>query len=323
MVGAGYWGPNLIRNCADLGVLQGVCDADDKALGLVHATYPAAFTTRSYDELLGSDIDAVVVAAPAHLHAEFALRALDAGKHVFVEKPLALSVVDGERVARLADRKGLVAFVGHLLLYHPAVSKLRALVSAGEVGPVWHVRSRRLSLGKLRSHEDVWWSFAPHDVAVILALMGEEPTRATALFSARRDLRRADAAYVDFEFSQGRSAHVEVCWLDPEKSARLDVFGANGVITLKDSRGSSALTVRPFLVSGDSTDRPTVTRGEERNVAFEEQEPLRVELQAFLAAIVDGSPVETDAWQGVRVLRALTLAERGLEMRQDEREALA
>ena len=237
VAGAGYWGPNLIRNCAELGILDSVCDLDESALAAVARLYPGVATTTRFEELLARQVQGVVIATPAHLHASMCLEAIAAGKHVFVEKPLALTVSEGEQIARAAAQAGLVVFVGHVLLYHPAVRKLRALLAEDVIGPVWHLRSRRLSLGKLRNHESVWWSFAPHDIALMLAIMGEEPRSVLSAQTASMIAEISDVAYADFQFSNNRSAHIEVCWLDPEKSARLDVFGAHGVITLKDARG--------------------------------------------------------------------------------------
>lgn len=322
VVGAGHWGPHLIRNCAELGVLDSVCDIDENALGVVRQSYPTVATTTSLDVLLSRSIDAVVVATPAQFHAAMCLRAIDAAKHVFVEKPLALSVDEGKQVAVAADRAGLIVFVGHVLLYHPAVRRLRALIADGVIGPVWHFRSRRLSLGKLRNHENVWWSFAPHDVALMLAIMNEEPEWVVAAQAASGHAELSDVAYADFEFSEGRSAHLEVNWLDPEKSARLDVFGTRGVITLIDSRKGGSLTLKPTTITDDSRGMPVVLRAQEQNIDFAAEEPLRSEIIAFIDSVKTGMPAETNARQGVSVLNALAMAEEAA-CRQAKLRALA
>lgn len=306
-MGAGYWGPNLIRNAADLGVLDSVCDADPSALAPVRAGYPQAFVTTDFAELLRRPLDGVIIAAPAHLHAPMAMQALAARKHVFVEKPLALTTEQGEEVARAARAAGRQVFVGHLLLYHPAVKKMRALIGAGDIGDVYHVRSRRLSLGKLRRHETVWWSFAPHDVAVVLALMGEEPVAVSAAQTAFRSPKMSDVAYADFQFSGGRTAHIEVCWLDPQKSARLDVFGSAGVLTLEDSRQGTSLRLTRCGVSPDNA--LAVWRNEPEPIPIETIEPLKAELQAFLKSMATGQPSETDAEEGLAVIRSLKMAD--------------
>ena len=309
VVGAGYWGPNLIRVCAELGVLDSVCDIDDAALEAVRQSYPNVATTTRFNDLLARPTNAVIIAAPAALHAEMALTALGAGKHIFVEKPLALNVSEGMRIERAADASGRSVFVGHVLLYHPAIKKLRSMIAEGVIGDVRHIRSRRLSLGKLRSHENVWWSFAPHDVALLLTLFGEEPYSVTSAQAHCRDTNISDFAYADFEFPGGRSGHIEVSWLDPEKSARLDVFGTSGVLTLTDSRKGSSLTLKPFKVSTNDRGALTVIRGEEQIISFESQEPLRAEIEAFVSSVVSGKPSVSDAKLGIAVLRALSMAE--------------
>jgi UDP-2-acetamido-3-amino-2,3-dideoxy-glucuronate N-acetyltransferase len=309
VVGAGYWGPNLMRVCEELGVLAAVCDADPARLRAAHAAHPQAAAYDSYPELLTTPVDAVVIASPARLHAAMALDALAAGKHVFVEKPLALTVEDGQTVADRARALGLTAFVGHVLLYHPGVRKLRDLIAEGAIGRVWHLRSRRLSLGKLRTHENVWWSFAPHDVALMLAIMESEPVAAVSTQASLRDPDVCDVAYADYDFGDGRSAHVEVGWLDPEKTARLDVFGERGVLTLTDSRTGSSLRLRTFTVSQTPNGAPTVSRGEEKEFANAGAEPLREEMEAFLESVHTGRPAPTSAENGVRVLKALAMAQ--------------
>jgi UDP-2-acetamido-3-amino-2,3-dideoxy-glucuronate N-acetyltransferase len=309
VVGAGYWGPNLIRNCFELGVLDSICDIYEAALGAARQMHPSVATTTQFDTLLARQIDAVIIAAPAQFHTEMALKAIAAGKHVFVEKPLALNVEEANRIAAAARAAGVLVFVGHLLLYHPAVRKLRSLIAERVIGDVWLVRSRRLSLGKLRSHENVWWSFAPHDVALVLAIFGEEPRAAVSAQASAKNTGISDVGYADFEFSRGRTAHVEVSWLDPERSAQLDVFGTRGVLSLADSRKGSSLTLKPFALSKDQRGAPVAIRGEEQNVDFDNEEPLRVELQAFVDSIVTGKPAETDAKQGIAVLRALSIAD--------------
>jgi len=322
IVGAGYWGPNLIRACSQLGSLDSVCDIDDVALESIKRSYPKVSTMSQFDALLARPIEAVIIAAPAQLHASMCLQAIAAGKHVFVEKPLALTVEEGERIAAAAEAAHVSVFVGHLLLYHPGVRKLRALLAEYAIGPVWHLRSRRLGLGKLRSHESVWWSFAPHDIALMLAIMGEEPVNVVAAQTACRNANISDVAYADYGFGSGRTAHLEVCWLDPEKSARLDVFGERGVLTLTDSRDGSTLTHKPFSITQDQRGAPLVVRGEERHISFVEEEPLKLEVKAFIDLVRAGKPVETSARHGIAVLRALAMADEASQKRV-ERGALA
>jgi UDP-2-acetamido-3-amino-2,3-dideoxy-glucuronate N-acetyltransferase len=312
VAGAGYWGANLIRVCNRLGVLESVCDVEETARASVAWNYPSVNVVARYEELLRRPIDAVVVATPAFMHADMALAGLAAGKHIFVEKPLALSVADGERVADAAASARRVAFVGHLLLYHPAVRTLRSLVERGEIGSLRHVRSRRLSLGKLRTEENVWWSFAPHDVALIIALMGEAPSLVSSAQTRLRNAPLNDVAYADFEFSDGRSAHVEVSWLDPEKCSRIDVFGERGVITFSDSKDRSSLWLRRLIFGQNDAGVPVVGRGQEQLIDVEPAEPLELEMLAFLDAVEFGTPFESTVRHGVAVLKTLSQADAAL-----------
>ncbi len=237
VIGAGYWGAKLVRNCHQLGVLAAVCDTELRALNEVRTKYPGtALFCEPQAMLEHAKLDAVVIAAPAPAHATLALWAIAAGKHVFVEKPLALSVEEAQEVVEAAERAGVTLFVGHVLLYHPAVSALLACVNQGRVGRVRHLRSRRLSWGRLRAHENVWWSFAPHDCALMIEIMKDAPVNATGWVSAYVRPGLGDFAYADFAFADGRSAHIEVSWLDPDKSSRIDVFGSEGTLTFVDSR---------------------------------------------------------------------------------------
>lgn len=316
IIGAGYWGSNLVRVCSELGVLDSVCDADAATRDAVKGSYPQVEVLDNLGALLARDINAAVVATPAQTHAEVTIAALRAGKHVFVEKPLALSVADAERVAVAAQTEERVVFVGHLLLYHAGVRKLKELLDDGKIGRVWHLRSRRLSLGKLRNHETVWWSFAPHDVALMLSIMHGEPESVVAA-QASRIGGLSDVAYADFTFSKGRTAHIEVCWLDPEKSARLDVFGDQGVVTLNDSRSGSVLWMKRFEVGVDTSGKPTVSRGEETRIEFEAEEPLVAEMRAFAECVRMQKPSETNVRQGIAVIRTLAMADRALALRSE------
>jgi UDP-2-acetamido-3-amino-2,3-dideoxy-glucuronate N-acetyltransferase len=318
VIGAGYWGSNLVRVCSQLGVLDSVCDSDESVRANIHQSYPAVDTLVDVDAIFSRQIDAVVIATPAQTHASLCLSALRAGKHVFVEKPLALSVSEGEKIVKAAETAGRTVFVGHLLLYHPAVRKLRSLLAEGSIGRVWHLRSRRLSLGKLRAYESVWWSFAPHDVAVMLAVMGDLP-RAVVAAQSSRGGGLADVAYADFEFAGGRSAHLEVCWLDPERSARLDVFGDAGALTLADARTGSVLTRKQFSTTTDGSGGPVVTRGEESPVPFDDEEPLKAEVRAFIECVRTGKPSESSARDGVAVLEALAMADEASAKRPELR----
>lgn len=307
VVGAGRWGRNVVRTCEKLGVLDSVCEANEAALSAVAMDYPHVNLEFDIGSLLERDIDAVAIAAPPVVHAELALRAIAAGKHVFVEKPLAMTVDDAAAVVHAARAQQVTLFVGHVLLYHPAVQRMLGLVREGAIGEVRHVRSRRLSWGTLRSNENVWWSFAPHDVALMLEVFGEAPLAVTGASSAFVQAQIADFAYADLTFTRRRSAHIETSWLDPDKSSRLDVFGETGVLRLIDSREGASLTLTPCGTRYDDFDRPQLWRDEPRAVAFTPAEPLAAEIRAFIDAVENSTHPITDGENGLAVVKVLSM----------------
>lgn len=310
VVGAGYWGANLVRNCYEMGALTAVCEADPVRRTEVRSSYANVATFADCQTMLReADIDAVVIAAPAPAHAELALSAIAAGKHVFVEKPLALSVADATRVVEAADAAKVTLFVGHVLLYHPAVRALLDCVDSGRIGSVRHLRSRRLSWGRLRSQENVWWSFAPHDCALMIEIMRDTPVNATGWLSAYVRPGLGDFAYADFAFADGRSAHIEVSWLDPDKSSRIDVFGSEGTLTFIDSREGATLTLTPCGDRRAANGEPELWRGPSESIALAAGEPLRLELEAFLGAMSGAPNVPTDGREGLEVVRALEMVD--------------
>jgi UDP-2-acetamido-3-amino-2,3-dideoxy-glucuronate N-acetyltransferase len=269
-------------------------------------------------------LDAAVIASPAHTHAELALKCIAAGKHVFVEKPLALSVDDAQRVVEAAEHAGLTLFVGHVLLYHPAVRALLEAVNAGRNGRVRHLRSRRLSWGRLRAYENVWWSFAPHDCALMIEIMKDSPVNATGWLSAYVRPGLGDFAYADFAFADGRSAHIEVSWLDPDKSSRIDVFGSEGTLTFIDSREGATLTLTPCGDRLNARGEPELWRSESTNIELPAGEPLRLELEAFCRAIRGAHEhIPTDGREGLEVVRALEMVDRHATVHSYSLEALA
>jgi len=306
VVGAGKWGANHVATASRLGILGAICDADAELLGNLWEQHPDAKATTRFEDLLRMPVDAVVIATPAQTHAQFALAAIDAGKHVFVEKPLALTVEDAQSVATAAHRRGVRLFVGHLVLYQQGVRAVLELVRSGSVGEVRHVRARRASYGRLRFVEDVWWSFAPHDVSIVLAIMGEDPMDGSIVRHAYATPGIADFAYADFRFSRSRTAHVEVTWLDPNKNAALDVFGTERTLSLRDTGGKASLRSLSCGIREDSG-RPELWRGDETVVEFMADEPLKTELEAFTGMILSGDRVPSDGDAGVAVVRALSM----------------
>jgi UDP-2-acetamido-3-amino-2,3-dideoxy-glucuronate N-acetyltransferase len=216
-------------------------------------------------------------------------------------------VAAAEAVVVAAEAAGLRVFVGHLLLYHPAVRKMLELIHAGRIGRVRHLRSRRLSWGRLRSQENVWWSFAPHDCAVMLAVMQDNPKSAIGVLRAFVRDNVGDFAYADFGFDNGRSAHIEVSWLDPDKSSRVDIFGSEGTLTLLDAREGATLSLTPCGDRSSESAGPELWRDEPQHIPLATGEPLRLELEAFCSAIRGEGEFPTEGREGLAVVRALAM----------------
>lgn len=311
VVGCGAWGKNLVRTHALLGSLAAVVDPSPAVARAQSEAHGVA--ARSFEHVLDDpSIDAVVIAAPAVDHAELAHRALCAGKHVFVEKPLALTVTDAEWVVKAAEANDRTLMVGHLLQYHPAFVKLTELVASGALGELRYLYSNRLNLGRIRQEENSLWSFAPHDLSMLLSLVGEEPCDVLATGSSFLKQGVADVTTTHLSFPGGPRAHVFVSWLHPFKEQRLVVVGSGAMAVFDDTLGwDDKLVV--FEHGVDWADGvPTPARAEPSPIPLEAVEPLRVECQHFLDSIVDGTAPRTDGHEGLRVLRVLARAQESL-----------
>jgi len=307
VIGAGYWGKNLVRVLGELGALAAVCDADEE-LAAKLARDHGGEGRRLQDVLDDPAITSVAVAAPAALHAELASAALEAGKHVFVEKPLALRVADAIPVVELAESRGLTLMVGHLLQYHPAFLALRDRVAAGVIGKLQYVYSNRLNLGKIRREEDILWSFAPHDLSMILSLVGEEPDRVSCVGSNFLSQDIADVTVTHLGFPSGVRGHVFVSWLHPYKEQRLVVVGSEGMLTFDDGVPLPD-KVRFYGHRVDWVDGlPVPVKGIGEPVELPAAEPLRLELEHFLDCVATGKTPRTDGREGLGVLSVLERA---------------
>ncbi|MBX3284084.1 MAG: Gfo/Idh/MocA family oxidoreductase [Actinobacteria bacterium] len=313
VIGCGAWGRNLVRTHAGLGSLAAVVDADPDAAAAQGAQH--GVPARSVAEVLADpDIDAVVIAAPAADHAGLARQAIAAGKHLFVEKPLALTVDDAEAVVREAADAGRVLMVGHLLQYHPAFLALRDLVVGGRLGELRYLYSNRLNLGRIRQEENSLWSFAPHDLSMLLALVGEEPHEVTATGGSFLSPHIADVTTTHLAFPSGPQAHVFVSWLHPFKEQRLVVVGADAMAVFDDTKDwDEKLVVFDHGVSWTGG-VPTADRADPTPVPLPPTEPLRLECQHFLDCVATGSAPRTDGVEGLRVLRVLARAQEALEL---------
>ena len=325
VVGLGYWGPNLARNFAAIPdcAVTWLCDADEAARDRVGRTLPAARTTADLDDLLGDpDLDAIVLATPVPTHAELAVRALEAGKHCFVEKPLAQSATDAERAVAAAQRAGRVLMVGHLLEYHPGVRKLKELTESGELGDeIYYIYGNRLNLGKLRADENALWSLGAHDVSVVLYLAGEEPVEAQAHGESYVRPGVEDVVFCFMRFPSGLTAHLHLSWLDPHKERRFTVVGSQKMATFDDMELERKLTVYDKGFDEDSrTYGEYITRsGDVFSPRIPNVEPLRVECEHFIDAIRSGQPPRSDGASGLRVVRVLEQLQDSLDSRRNGR----
>ncbi len=312
VVGMGYWGKNLVRVFDELGALHTVCDVDSAREGVVSEKYPQArFSGGVEDVLADREIDGIVIATPASTHGELVRRVLEAGKNVFVEKPLTLSVEEGEELVRLAERSRKALMVGHLLQYHPAVLKLKELISQGELGRVQYIYSNRLNMGKIRTEENILWSFAPHDISVIVGLLGEEPKEVRSHGGSYLNSDVADVTVSDFVFASGVRGHIFVSWLHPFKEQRLVAVGSKKMAVFEDT-AEKKLVVYPHRVEWINR-APTAFKAEAEVVPVEIREPLRVECEEFLECIETGRTPRTDGKEGLTVLRILDACQRSLE----------
>ncbi|MFT4048551.1 MAG: Gfo/Idh/MocA family oxidoreductase [Solirubrobacterales bacterium] len=310
IVGLGYWGPNLARNFAALAdaEVRWLCDGNAAALERQKAGHPSARLTGDINELLSDpELDAIVIAAPVPLHAELGIAALEAGKHVFIEKPLAQTYEDAERVVAAADASGRIAMVGHLLEYHPAVEKLKGLIDDGELGEVRYVYSTRLNLGKLRTDENALWSLGPHDVSVALALIGEEPTEMSAHGEAYMNEGVEDVVFGYMRFPSGIASHLHLSWLDPHKQRRITVVGSKRMATFDDMSIEGKLTIydKGFDESYESYGEYLARSGDITMPQISNEEPLRIECRHFVECIRSGQTPRTDARSGLRTVRVL------------------
>ncbi len=304
VIGAGYWGPNLIRNLDQLDALAAACDLSAERLATVREQHGVR-TTTSFDEILADPgIDAIAVATPVPTHFPLARKALLAGKHVFVEKPLALSAAEADALVDLADERRRVLMVGHLLEYHPAFTAIKELVAAGELGAIQHIRCSRLNFGTLRLAENVLWSFAPHDFSLLLRLAGEEPRHVAAAGYRILGTPREDAVHVDLEFPSGLSAHVHVSWLEPEKLHQFVVIGSRRMVVFNDILKTEKLKL--YDKGFDPDGGGFVARNEGyRAIDLGPGEPMQLELLDFLEACATGRPPLADGASGARVVKVL------------------
>jgi predicted dehydrogenase len=318
VAGLGYWGPNLARNFAALPgcELTWCCDAREEARERYARAFPNARFTGELDDLLGDpELDAVVLATPVPSHAALAERVLRAGKHCFVEKPLAQSVADAERAVAAAEESGRTLMVGHLLEYHPGVAKLKEIADSGELGEIHYIYSNRLNLGKLRADENALWSLGAHDVSVVLHLADEEPYELDARGESYTQPGIEDVVFGYLRFPSGRAAHLHLSWLDPHKERRFTVVGSKRMATFDDMDIERKVTIydKGFDEDTGSYGEYITRSGDIWSPQIPNREPLRIECEHFVECIREGRQPLSDGASGLRVVRVLE----GLQARLD------
>ena len=315
--GLGHWGKNLVRNFDELAELTWICDADEARRAEFGGRYPNARVTASFEEMIADDeLQAVVIATPVPTHYPFAKQALEAGKHVFVEKPPAMRAAEMEELVALAEEHGLVLMPGHLLLYHPGVLKLKELVDSGELGDVLCVYGNRQNLGIIRTNENALWSLGVHDLSVILYLIGEQPSQATANGNAFLNKGVEDVVFCYLQFPSGKIAHMHLSWLDPHKMRKLTVVGRDKMAVFDDMELEQKITVYD-----KAPEEPTGTYGEWRtrtgdvfSPKIANDEPLKLECRHFLDLVENGWDGR-EMRDGLEVVRALELLTESLHGR--------
>lgn len=313
VVGFGYWGPNLVRNLDKLGdaELVAACDLSEDNLAKMSALYPDVKTTTDLDALLADyDLDAVVVATSAPSHYAIASKVIAAGKHCFVEKPLTLKSAESEALVRAADTAGVTLMVGHLMEYHSAINWIKDYIASGDLGDVLYVYMQRLNLGKVRTEENAFWSLAPHDVSIVLYLLGETPEYVSANGAAYVTPGVHDTVFANLRFPSGKMANIHVSWLDPHKTRKLTVVGTRKMLVFDDMEATEKIWIYDRGVGAPDA---ALAYGEDLSLRFGDisvpwiqmSEPLAIEVQHFLDCCRSGETPRSDGRDGLRVVRVL------------------
>jgi UDP-2-acetamido-3-amino-2,3-dideoxy-glucuronate N-acetyltransferase len=312
VIGSGYWGKNLVRNFSELGSLKTICDLNENVLSDFKRQYPEVYTTTSFQEVLEDpQIKGVIIATPAVLHYSMVKEALNSGKDVFVEKPLSLNIEDGKELVEIAENKDCILMVGHILQYHPAVLKLHEMVKEGKLGKIQYIYSNRLNLGKFRIEENILWSFAPHDISVILMLLNEMPLNLASHAGTYLSKNVADVTLTTMDFPSGVKAHIFVSWLHPYKEQKLVVVGSKKMAVFDDV-SDEKLFLYPHEI--EWVNRVPIPQIKDAIIVETEmKEPLKEECLHFLECIELRIKPKTDAKEGLRVLEILQASQESLE----------
>ena len=307
VVGCGYWGKNLVRNFSELEVLSSICDPDTEIANKYASQYNVK--NSSFIEIINDvNIKGVVLAVPAPLHASMAIEAMNKGKHVFVEKPLAMNVTEAELMITTAKKNGVKLMVGHLLQYHPIFKTIRKIVNADEIGKLNYIYSNRLSFGKIRTKEDIIWSFAPHDISMILSLADQDPEFIITKSTSTIQKNIADTATIHMEFKSGLKSHISVSWLHPYKEHKLVVSGKSAMLVFDDTKPwNEKLALYPYEVVS-SKGIINLRKSDVKYLEVPEEEPLKNECRDFIDVVEKNIKPMTDGAEGLRVIKVLSAA---------------
>lgn len=312
VVGSGYWGKNLVRNFYELNALKTICDLNEDMLKEFKLKYPEVKTTNSFRNILKDDeIKGVVISTPAVLHYKMVKEALKYGKDVFVEKPLALDVNEGKELVEIARNNGSLLMIGHILHYHPAIIKLKEMINQGELGKIEYIYSNRLNLGKFRTEENILWSFAPHDISIILMLLNEMPVKLSCHAGTYLSKNIPDVTMTTMEFSSAVKSHIFVSWLHPYKEQKLVVVGSKKMAVFDDV-SLEKLLLYPHEIEWVNR-IPVPHKKDAEIIEIENKEPLKEECKHFLECIESRKTPETDGDEGLRVLEVLEKSQASLE----------
>ncbi len=321
VVGAGYWGKNLVRAFSSLeqAHLLMVCDQDPATIRRIQRAYPDTVTTNDFQRVLDNDdIEALALVTPARLHASQAIAALEAGKHVYVEKPFALSSAEAENLARVArQHPDQTLMVGHMLVYHPVVRRIRAMLDAGQLGDIYYLYAQRVNLGRLRSDENALWSFGPHDLSVLLYLLGMPPISVSARGRAYLQENIEDVVFLNLLFPQGIMANIQLSWLDPRKVRKLTLVGSKKMLEFDDVHPSDKLVIfdKGFEQPpefGSYGEYLSIRQGDVVIPRVPMAEPLKLELEHFLTCVQTGRAPDTGIETGLVITEILEAAGRSM-----------
>lgn len=320
VIGCGYWGPKLARNFHDLpgAELFSLSDLFPDRLAHMRELYPGVHTYSDHRKILDSDVDAIVVATPVSTHHRLAMEVLRAGKHLLVEKPLAATVEEATEIAETARQLGLIAMVGHTFQHNPAVKMVAEVIESGELGDIYYVDAARVNLGLLQPDINVVWDLAPHDISILLDILGSDPVRVSARGEAYIRREPVEVAYLTLSFPGEVLANLRLSWLDPVKMRRITVVGSKKMLVYDDLLDEKVVVYDKGVDVPPYSDTPeefkmSYRHGPPHPVPLVWEEPLRLECQSFMHSIQTGEPPSSDAWVGVKVVRVLEAADKSLQ----------